>query len=89
MTHPMFKGPMLKKTNINYLTADEIIFIKENLNNVDEILHNSHDLNDVLWELDEWIIAYGYDEDWSFNDEGWKAQKMYDDIYCRNIAEYE
>ena len=85
----MSKGPKLKKTNINYLTAEEIIFIKENLYNVDEILNISHDLNDVLWELDEWITANGFNDDYSLNDEGRKAQNMYDAIYYRNTYEDE
>ena len=87
MPYPMSKGPKLKKTNINYLTAEEIIFIKENLYNVDEILNISHDLNDVLWELDEWITANGFNDDYSLNDEGRKAQNMYDAIYYRNTYE--
>ena len=74
--------------NMIELTKEEIVFLQKNISNWDEI-SDSNILRDILLPLDEWIIAYGYDEDWSFNDEGRKAQNIYDDIYCRNIAEYE
>ena len=70
------------------LEPKEMDFINQNLENAQELI-NSEDINDLLSALDDWIAYYSYDEDWSFNDEGRKAQNMYDDIYYRNIAEYE
>ena len=42
------------------------------------------ELNFLLSLIDDWIIYYGYDKGYEFNDTGRKGQRIYDDIYYRN-----
>lgn len=69
--------------NMLKLTNDEVIFIKDNLENA-EILLQSDDVNDILEPLDIWILANGFNNDYSLNDIGRQAQKIYDNIYLNN-----
>ena len=65
------------------LTQDEKNFIINNLENGDRLTEAMH-VNDILDPLDEWILINGFNDDYSLNDIGRKAQRMYDDIYYRN-----
>lgn len=65
------------------LTEEEVSFLQKNISNWQEIF-DSNILRDILLPLDDWITANGFNDDYSLNDEGRKAQNMYDAIYCRN-----
>ena len=65
------------------LTEEEVSFLQNNISNWQEIF-DSNILRDILLPLDDWITANGFNDDYSLNDEGRKAQNMYDAIYCRN-----
>lgn len=69
--------------NMLKLTKDETNFIKDNLENA-EMLLQSDNVNDILDPLDTWILVNGFNDDYSLNDIGRKAQRMYDNIYLNN-----
>lgn len=66
--------------NLNF---DEQQFIKDNFTNGEELIR-AEKVNDLLDYLNDWILAFGFNDDYSLNDIGRKAQRMYDDIYYRN-----
>lgn len=66
--------------NLNF---DEQQFIKDNFTNGEELIRVEK-VNDLLDYLNDWILAFGFDDDYSLNDIGRKVQRMYDDIYYRN-----
>lgn len=54
-------------------------FIRENLDNAEEVLA-LEDLNDILDEIFLWMTIHGLDEDDYPNEKGEKAQAVYDSI---------
>lgn len=65
------------------LSEAEKIFLRENFKNAEELIQ-SQKVMDVLLPLDALITYQGFDEDYSLNSWGDKAQKIYDDIYYSN-----
>ena len=70
------------------LLDTEFLFLKKILGVKSRIVPDD-DIDFLLDELDDWIIANGFNDDYSLNDEGRKAQNMYDAIYYRNTYEDE
>lgn len=64
------------------LTEAEKEFIREHLK--PELIQAGH-VNDILDPLDDWITANGFDDNYDLTDEGCIAQRMYDNIYYRNV----
>ena len=69
------------------LTEEEIVFLKENFNNHEELINSEH-VDDILDPLDDLITYKGFKQNYDgLNEFGIKAQKIYDDIYYNNLDE--
>lgn len=42
------------------------------------------EVNDALDLIDDWIIYWGFDKNWDFNDKGREGKEVYDDLYNSN-----
>lgn len=66
------------------IKESEKIFLSRIINNLDKIIQ-SGDVDDILIPIDEWITLNGFDEDYNLNDDGRIAQRIYDNIFYRNV----
>ena len=55
-------------------------FLLKNIPNAEDILAGD-DVNAILYPLDEWIAANGFDDNYDLTDQGRIAQRIYDSIY--------
>lgn len=65
------------------VSDSDMEFLKKNIDQAEEKLKNS-EVNDLLQELDELIVYKGLGKDYSPNQFGREAQKVYDSIYSLN-----
>lgn len=66
------------------ITEQERAFLQETAGIATD---NVTDVNAILLPLAEWIDVYGFDAAYDLTPKGREAQRIYDAIYYRNVAD--